>query len=73
MAKKVAATRKQCPFCRMEVDSAATYCPGCKAAFDDSPQGATQSAPPETDAEDVTETDAENSDAENGEETAAET
>lgn len=60
MAKKTAATRKQCPFCKMEVDSAATYCPGCKAAFDDSPQGATQSAPPEPEPETVTETGGEN-------------
>lgn len=42
MAKKATAkANKQCPMCRMEVDSKAETCPGCAAVFDDSPRGAT--------------------------------
>jgi hypothetical protein len=42
MAKKATAkSNKQCPLCKMEVDSAAETCPGCAAVFDDSPSGAT--------------------------------
>lgn len=42
MAKKAKAkANKQCPVCKMEVDSEAETCPGCAAVFDDSPQGAT--------------------------------
>ena len=36
--------RKQCPMCKMEVDAEAANCPGCNAAFDDSPVGATPAA-----------------------------
>ncbi len=44
-AKAEAKTNKQCPICRMEVDSNAETCPGCAAVFDDSPTGATPPAP----------------------------
>ena len=46
MAKKAKAkSNKQCPVCRMEVDSAAETCPGCAAVFDNSPAGATAPEP----------------------------
>lgn len=69
MAKaKASAGNKQCPFCKMEQPAENQHCVGCKAVFDNSPKGATQSAPPEPDPETVTETGAEN-----GEEDDAET
>ena len=40
---------KQCPVCKMEVDSAAVNCPGCNALFDDSPAGATADVSQEED------------------------
>ena len=52
MAKKAKAkSNKQCPVCKMEVDSEAETCPGCAAVFDDSPAGATAPTPPEPDPE----------------------
>ena len=64
MAKKAKAkSNKQCPVCRMEVDSAAETCPGCSAVFDDSPAGATAPEPEpndesgEEESEEETETD----------------
>ncbi len=48
MAKKAKAkSNKQCPVCKMEVDSDAETCPGCAAVFDDSPAGATAPEPDE--------------------------
>ena len=74
MAKaKKSAGNKQCPICKMEQPAENQHCVGCKAVFDNSPQGATAATPPETDAEDVTETGGEDSDAENGDENDAET
>lgn len=60
MAKKAKATsNKQCPVCKMEVDSTAETCPGCAAVFDDSPAGATAPEPEPDDesGEEETETD----------------
>jgi len=67
MAKKAkaekVASNKQCPVCKMEVDSEAETCPGCAAVFDNSPAGATAPTPEpddengEEESEEETETD----------------